>query len=44
MTPQLSKFARSSRSSMPRPARLGDGGWTLVKAWCENNPPRSQAD
>ena len=19
--------------------RFGDGGWTLVKAWCESNPP-----
>ena len=23
--------------------RLGDGGWTLVKAWCENNPPEARA-
>lgn len=22
--------------------RLGDGGWTLVKAWCENNPPEAR--
>lgn len=23
--------------------RLGDGGWTLVKAWCENNPLEARA-
>ena len=23
--------------------RFGDGGWTLVKAWCENNPVEARA-
>lgn len=23
--------------------RFGDGGWTLVRTWCENNPPASRA-